>query len=99
MRLILPRDGEDGRDRYQVAPPASPSGTPTACSSSTTRRRFYLYRMLFTDEHGRSRRTHGVIGALGLPPPTDPATVGVLPHERTLPKAKSDRLALLRATR
>jgi uncharacterized protein (DUF1015 family) len=37
-----------------------------------------------------------VIGALTLPEPGDP---GVLPHERTMPKAKSDRLALLRATR
>jgi len=41
---------------------------------------FTIYRMDFTDESGRKRRT-------------------VLPHERTLPKAKTDRLDLLRATR
>src|SRR6476469_1943951 len=58
---------------------------------------FYGYRMVFTDDHGVARSTTGVIGALTLP-----AAAGegdVLPHERTLPKAKSDRLALLQATR
>jgi uncharacterized protein (DUF1015 family) len=38
------------------------------------------------------RSTTGVIGALGL-------DEDVLPHERTTPKARSDRLDLLRATR
>ena len=37
-----------------------------------------------------------MIGALALP---EPGADDVLPHERTLPKAKSDRLALLRETR
>jgi uncharacterized protein (DUF1015 family) len=58
---------------------------------------FYGYRMTFTDDHGVARSTTGVIGALTLP-----AAAGegdVLPHERTMPKAKSDRLALLQATR
>ena len=36
-----------------------------------------------------------MLGALGL----DDDGSGVMPHERTLPKAKSDRLELLRATR
>jgi len=48
----------------------------------------YLYRM---DGH-----TLGVIGALGLEPPGEG---DVLPHEHTTPKAKSDRLDLLRATK
>jgi uncharacterized protein (DUF1015 family) len=55
----------------------------------------YLYRMTFADETGRRHRTLGVIGALGLEPP---GTGDVLPHEHTTPKAKSDRLDLLRAT-
>lgn len=58
---------------------------------------FYGYRMSFTDDHGRARSSTGYIGALTLP-----AAAGegdVLPHERTMPKAKSDRLQLLRATR
>jgi uncharacterized protein (DUF1015 family) len=58
---------------------------------------FYGYRMSFTDDHGRARSTTGYIGALTLPPAAGEGDV--LPHERTLPKAKSDRLQLLRATR
>jgi uncharacterized protein (DUF1015 family) len=53
----------------------------------------YPYRM--TDTVGHT--TTGVIGALGLPG-TDQES-DILPHEQTLPKAKSDRLDLLRATR
>ena len=40
-------------------------------------------------------QTIGVIGALAINGPTGE----ILPHECTLPKARSDRLALLRATR
>lgn len=100
VRLILPRDGEDGRDRYQVAADRLDDWRRNEALVVDDPPRLYLYEMLFQDEDGHYRRTHGVIGALGLPPPgTDPATGGVLPHERTLTTAKSDRLALLRATR
>jgi uncharacterized protein (DUF1015 family) len=51
--------------------------------------------MRFTRPGGGEGHTVGVVGALALPAETGT----VLPHERTLPKAKSDRLALLRATR
>ena len=54
---------------------------------------FSLYRMTFSGDDDTKVVTTGVIGALAL----DPG--GVLPHERTLAKAKSDRLELLRATR
>jgi uncharacterized protein (DUF1015 family) len=53
---------------------------------------FYAYRMESPD--GRS--TNGVIGALGI---DDASASDILPHEQTLPKAKSDRLDLLGATR
>jgi uncharacterized protein (DUF1015 family) len=56
---------------------------------------FYGYRMTFTDPTGARRQTLGVIGALGVEAPGD----GILPHEETTPKAKTDRLELLRATR
>jgi uncharacterized protein (DUF1015 family) len=56
----------------------------------------YVYRMTHTDGDGRERHTTGVIGALEL---SAPGEGGILPHERTTPKAKSDRLQLLRATR
>jgi uncharacterized protein (DUF1015 family) len=55
----------------------------------------YLYRMAFVDDHGRHRHTTGVLGAVGLEPP---GQGGVLPHEHTTTKARSDRLELLRAT-
>jgi len=55
----------------------------------------YLYRMRFVDELGQQRSTLGVIGAMEM----DVANAGVvLPHERTMPKPKGDRLDLLRAT-
>lgn len=57
---------------------------------------FSIYRMTFTDEAGRPRTTVGVIGALEV---VDEGAGGVLPHERTTPKAKTDRLDLTRATR
>ena len=48
-----------------------------------------------TDAAGRSRRSTGVLGALTL---AAPGEGHILPHEHTTPKAKSDRLDLLRAT-
>lgn len=91
VRLLLPDGDYDGaaaalsawRDEGVLALDAGPA--------------FYGYRMTFTDERGATRVTTGVVGALTLPPAAGEGDV--LPHERTLPKAKSDRLALLRATR
>ena len=57
---------------------------------------FSIYRMTFTDDAGRTRTTVGVVGALEV---VDEGSGGVLPHERTTPKAKTDRLDLTRATR
>ena len=57
---------------------------------------FTLYRMRFTDASGETRNTVGVIGALEV---VDEGAGGVLPHERTTPKAKTDRLDLTRATK
>ena len=93
VRLILPRDIEPG-DRYQRAR-ATFEQWRTDGVLAADEPRLYVYRMVFTDESGARRRMTGVIGALELSPPGE----GVLPHERTLPKAKSDRLELLRAVR
>jgi uncharacterized protein (DUF1015 family) len=57
---------------------------------------FYVYRMAFTDEEGADRETLGVIGALEL---SRPGEGGILPHEHTTKKAKSDRLAMLQSCR
>jgi uncharacterized protein (DUF1015 family) len=56
---------------------------------------YTLYRMQFTDSTGKPRNVVGVIGALEV---VDEGAGGVLPHERTTPKAKTDRLELTRAT-
>jgi uncharacterized protein (DUF1015 family) len=56
---------------------------------------FTIHRMAYEDDDGRPAQTLGVLGALGL---EDPGT-GILPHEHTTKKAKSDRLDLMRATK
>jgi uncharacterized protein (DUF1015 family) len=56
----------------------------------------YVYRMSYTDHLGRRRRSTGVMGALEV---SVPGTGDVIPHERTMPKPKGDRLDLLRACR
>lgn len=57
----------------------------------------YAYRQDFKDRRGQRRRVAGVIGALELEP--FGSSSGVLPHEKTMPGPKEDRLALLRALR
>ncbi|MFL6063146.1 MAG: DUF1015 family protein [Friedmanniella sp.] len=57
---------------------------------------FTVYRMRFTDATGAARDLAGVMGGLEV---VDEGAGGVLPHERTTPKASTDRLDLTRATR
>lgn len=56
---------------------------------------FTIYRLGFTDELGRERNIVGVLGGLEV---VDEGAGGVLPHEHTTPKAKTDRLDLTHAT-
>ncbi|MFV0407344.1 MAG: DUF1015 family protein [Propioniciclava sp.] len=56
---------------------------------------FTIYRMSFTDAAGHARIINGVLGGLEV---VDEGAGGVLPHENTTPKAKTDRLDLTRAT-
>ncbi len=96
VRLILPQDVSHEGDRYERAASTFERWCTEGLLVRDAQPRFYAYRMEFTDPHGVRRHTRGVIGALTLPEPGDH---DVLPHERTLPKAKSDRLALLQAMR
>jgi uncharacterized protein (DUF1015 family) len=96
VRLILPQDETTPGDRYERAAGTFVRWTDEGVIARDPTPRFYVYRMEFTDPHGARRHTRGVIGALTLP---EAGQDDVLPHERTLPKAKSDRLALLRAMR
>jgi len=85
----------EGADRYRHA--AERFGQWRAEGALLTDRAptFTIYEIAFDDDHGRPATTLGVIGALALSPPGEG---DVLPHELTTPKARSDRLDLLRAT-
>ncbi|MEP6649082.1 MAG: DUF1015 domain-containing protein [Lapillicoccus sp.] len=56
---------------------------------------FTIYRRRFTDATGQHRELSGVLGALEV---VDEGSREVMAHERTTPKASSDRLELTRAT-
>ena len=86
-------DLSGGRDRYAVAADLFARWQAKGILLADPGRSLYPYRM--TDPSGRA--TTGVIGALGLADPGEESDI--LPHEQTLPKPKSDRLDLLRATR
>ena len=97
VRVDLPVDGEGepGEDRYATAARFLREFVADGVVEADDAPSFYVYRMGHHDEHGRPRQTTGVIGALGIEAPGEG---DVLPHEHTTPKAKSDRLDLLRAT-
>jgi uncharacterized protein (DUF1015 family) len=88
IHLELPEpDLASGRDRYQVAAELLDEWLERRVLVPDPAPAVYPYRM--TSPEGFS--TTGVIGALGI-------GEDVLPHEKTLPKPRSDRLDLLRAT-
>ena len=93
VRLILPRDVDSG-DRYRRARETFDQWQADGVLAPDAPH-LYVYLMGFTDDAGRARRMTGVVGALAL----SPAGEDVLPHERTMRKAKSDRLDLLRSVR
>lgn len=94
VRIDLPVD-EDGQNRYDVAHRHLGDWQAEEVLVTDDQPTFTIYRMSYVDDAGQSRRTTGVIGGLELTPPgTD-----ILPHEHTTPKAKSDRLDLLRHCR
>lgn len=62
---------------------------------SDPRPTFTIYRLAFVDAAGADRVISGVLGGLEI---VDEGAGGVLPHERTTPKASTDRLELTRAT-
>jgi uncharacterized protein (DUF1015 family) len=86
-------DLQAGLDRYKVATDLFTRWQSNGTLMTDPLPSLYPYRM--TDTSGRS--STGVMGALGLAEPGEESDI--LPHEQTLPKPKSDRLDLLRATR
>jgi uncharacterized protein (DUF1015 family) len=99
VRVDLPADvdarADAGESRYDAARRLLAGWQAEGVLVADAAPTFTVYRMGYRDDAGVARHTTGVMGALELNPPgTD-----ILPHEHTTPKAKSDRLDLLRATR
>ncbi len=95
VAIDVPLD-RDGAGRYALAARRLESWIADGVLRRDPTPSLTLYRMEFTDEAGRDRQTVGVIGGLEV---VDEGASGVLPHERTTPKARTDRLDLTRATR
>ncbi len=92
VRIELPEpDQHTGLDRYANAAKQLEQWQEDRILLRDPGPCFYAYRMTSPDGHA----TNGVIGALGI---DDRSAEQILPHEQTLPKAKSDRLELLQAT-
>ena len=92
VHVDVPRGGDD---RYEQAGQLLRSWIADATMVGDEEPTFTLYRMRFTDAAGTRRDLVGVVGGLEV---VDEGAGGVLPHERTTPKASTDRLDLTRAT-
>jgi uncharacterized protein (DUF1015 family) len=95
VRIDLPAD-EDGLDRYDVAPRLFAEWLESGVLRQDAKPSFYAYAMDFVGDDGTPRQTLGVFGALELHAPGEG---GILPHEHTTPKARSDRLTMLQVCR
>jgi len=93
--IDLPTE-DDGDDRYAAAGRRLQAWTDEGALVLDAAPELTAYRMTTTDDLGNPVATLGVLGALTLSRPDEGE---ILPHEHTTPKAKSDRLDLLRGTR
>lgn len=84
-----------GDDRYEVAARTLSDWIAEGVLVRDEAPSLTIYRMGFTDATGASRTIVGVLCGLEV---VDLDAGGVLPHERTTPKAVTDRLDLTRAT-
>ncbi|MDR2378301.1 MAG: DUF1015 domain-containing protein [Bifidobacteriaceae bacterium] len=104
----VPAGGDLSLPGQVAAPSGGTGGDPYAGAAQTLRQwlaegvlvqdaapSYTIYRMAFADQSGAARELVGVLGGLEV---VDQDAGGVLPHERTTPKAASDRLELTRAT-
>jgi uncharacterized protein (DUF1015 family) len=92
VRVEVPQD-DGATDRYTNAGCLLDAWTQKGVLALDATPSLTVYRMTYTDESGTRHATTGVLGGL------DMAEGGLLPHEHTTPKAKDDRLNLLRACR
>ena len=93
VHVDVPRE-RDGPGRYDAAAQRLRSWIDDGVLVADERPSFTIYRMSFVDASGAERTIAGVLGALAVVDERG----GVLPHERTTPKASTDRLDLTRAT-
>lgn len=94
VHVDVPRE-RDGAGRYDAAATTLRGWVDAGVLQRDDEPSFTLYRMRFTDATGARRDIVGVLGGLEV---VDEGAGGVLPHERTTPKASTDRLDLTRAT-
>jgi uncharacterized protein (DUF1015 family) len=92
VHVDVPRGGED---RYRQAAELLRQWRADRVMTLDESDSYTIYRMRFTDTGGEERDIAGVLGGLEV---ADEGAAGVLPHERTTPKASTDRLDLTRAT-
>jgi len=92
VRVDVPRGGDD---RYDVAAATLRAWVADGSLVTDDIPSFTIYRRRFTDATGQARELSGVIGALEV---VDDGSREVLAHERTTPKASTDRLELTRTT-
>jgi len=92
VHVDVPRGGDD---RYALAAGTLAAWLRAGVLVDDAEPSFTLYRLSFTDAAGAERTIVGVLGGLEV---VDEGAGGVLPHERTTPKATTDRLDLTRAT-
>jgi uncharacterized protein (DUF1015 family) len=93
VRVELPEpDHRSGLDRYDSAANQLLRWQDEGILVEDPTPSLYPYRMVSPDGHA----TNGIIGGLGL---DDDSAATIFPHEQTLPKARTDRLDLLAATR
>jgi uncharacterized protein (DUF1015 family) len=92
VRVDVPRGGED---RYSEAAITLNQWRADGDLVTDGQPSFTIYRRRFTDATGQPRELSGVLGAIEV---VDDGSHEVLAHERTTPKASTDRLELTRAT-
>ena len=92
VRVDVPRGGDE---RYSEAAVTLNDWLATGDLVTDDDPTFTIYRRRFTDATGQERELSGVLGALEV---VDDGAGEVLAHERTTPKASTDRLELTRAT-
>lgn len=96
VRVDLPRESLDARDRYQTAADVFRGWVEKGIVRRAARPALYFYEQsCFVPGRGRCKR-HAFVGLVEA---REHAKGQVLPHERTFREPKADRLALLEAAR